>query len=78
VIARGGSWPLAAQVLLSFPLTVHPATVQDAEWAARRWQSGEGLSLADRFCLALAVRLDATAVTADTAWGDGAGIEQIR
>ena len=78
VIARGGNWPLAAQVLLSFPLTVHPATAQDAEWAARRWRTGEGLSLGDRFCLALAARLEATAVTADAAWGDGAGIEQIR
>lgn len=76
--ARGANWPLAAQVLLSFGLTVHPATTDDADWAAARWRSGEGLSLGDRFCLALAARLDLEAITADTAWGDAPGIRQIR
>lgn len=76
--ARGANWPLAAQALLSFRLTVHPATIQDADVAAARWRSGEGLSLGDRFCLALAERLGVDAITADNAWGDGAGVQQIR
>lgn len=40
-----------------------------------------GLSLADRACLALAIREDATALTADRAWADlevGCLIEVIR
>ena len=40
------------------------------ERAADLWQPtrGAGLSLGDRACLALARRLDVTAVTADRAW----------
>lgn len=42
-----------------------------------------GLSLADRFCLATALRLEATAATTDRAWKDaakavGAEVELIR
>jgi PIN domain nuclease of toxin-antitoxin system len=50
----------------------------DAEWAAARWQHGEGLSLADRLCLALADRVDAVVLTADTGWGDSERVQQIR
>ena len=39
---------------------------------------GEGLSLADRLCLALAERAGVEAWTADVAWGDGGNIRQIR
>lgn len=78
VLAAGGDWELAGALLGAYGLEVEPVQVADAEWAARRWQPGEGLSLGDRLCLALAARLDAVAVTADRSWGDGEGIRQIR
>lgn len=39
---------------------------------------GSGLSLADRFCLALGQHLAATASPADTSWGNLGTIRQIR
>ena len=76
---RGRNWDLARSLLTSFDLEVEPVTVADAEWAAGRWRRDEGLSLADRLCLALAARLEADAVwTADTAWGSTAPVRQIR
>jgi len=71
-------WDLARALLLSYPLHVEPATEADAEWAARRWTAGEGLSLADRFCLALADRLDCRVWTADHSWGMRGRVRQIR
>lgn len=51
----------------------------DAEWAARRWAPGQGLSLAaDRLCMALGDRLDADIWTADRAWGTAGRIRQVR
>ncbi len=47
--------------------TSDDADVVDALWAPTR---RVGLSLADRACLALAIRLKAPAYTADRAWGD--------
>jgi PIN domain nuclease of toxin-antitoxin system len=76
--AAGGDWSVAAALLASYGLTVHDATVADAERAAARWARGTGLSLGDRFCLALADRLDADVLTADTAWGTGGRVRQIR
>ena len=55
-------------------------TVDDATVAARLWQTTReaGLSLADRACLALAVRLGVPAVTADRAWAElDVGVEVI-
>ena len=79
VRARGRNWDLARSLLTSFDLEVEPVTLADAEWAARRWRPDEGLSLADRLCLALAARLDAGTVwTADTAWGTADPVRQIR
>lgn len=78
VRSAGRDWSLARALLVSYGLHVEPVTVEDAETAALRWRSGEGLSLADRLCLALAERLGATAWTADTAWGSAPNIEQIR
>ena len=78
VEAHGRDWSLAAILLDSYGLVVDPVTRADAEWAASRWRAGEGLSLGDRCCLALADRLDATAVTADARWGEGGGVRQIR
>jgi len=81
VLAADGDWDLARALLLAYPLQVENVTEQDAEWAARVWRRGAGLSLADRLCLAVAARLDAEVLTADTAWSDGPGgvaIRQIR
>jgi PIN domain nuclease of toxin-antitoxin system len=76
--AHGRNWDLSRSLLLSYGVNVETVTVADAEWAARRWASGEGLSLADRLCLALGDRLDADIWTADQAWGTGGRIRQVR
>jgi PIN domain nuclease of toxin-antitoxin system len=78
VLAAGRDWDLARALLLSYELGIEPVTAADAEWAARRWRRGEGLSLADRLCLALADRDGLDAWTADTAWGTGGNVRQIR
>ena len=78
VRAGGGDWSVASALLLSYGLSLHDATARDGEAAAALWQRGSGLSLADRFCLALANRLDAVALTADTAWGSSERVRQIR
>lgn len=68
VIAAGGDWALARGLLLSYGIDVEPVVSDDAEWAARRWRRGEGLSLADRLCLALGERVGVQVLTADTSW----------
>ncbi len=72
------NWALSRSLLLSYGLVIEPVTVEDAEAAARSWQSGRGLSLADRLCLALGDRLDVPVLTADRAWGAAGRIQQIR
>lgn len=78
VRASDGDWDLARSLLESYGINLEPVLEADAEWAASRWRRGEGLSLADRLCLALAARLAAPAVTADRAWGSGSDVIQIR
>lgn len=78
VLAAGRDWDLARALLLSYDLEVEPVTAVDAEWAARRWGRGEGLSLADGLCLALAARDGLEAWTADTSWGTEGNVRQIR
>ena len=78
VRAAGRDWDLVRALLVSYGIDVAPVEAVDAEWAAARWKRGEGLSLADRLCLALVDRLDAQVLTADTAWGSDAPITQIR
>lgn len=78
VAAAGADWPIARAVLLSYGLTIEPVSEADAEVGASLWTRGAGLSLADRLCLALAQRLGALAVTADTAWRDRDGTHIIR
>lgn len=78
VRAAGRDWDLVRALLVSYPLTVEPVIEADAEVAARRWQRGEGLSLADRLCLALGDRLGTEVVTADRSWGSKGRIRQIR
>jgi PIN domain nuclease of toxin-antitoxin system len=76
--SHGRNWDLARSLLMSYGMRVESVTIDDAEWAARRWARGEQLSLADRLCLALGERLDADVWTADQAWGMGTRIRQIR
>lgn len=78
VLGAGRDWDLVRALLASYELTVEPVVIEDAEWAARRWRPGEGLSLADRLCLALGERVSADVVTADMAWGSTGRVRQIR
>jgi ribonuclease VapC len=76
--SHGRNWDLARSLLMSYGLKIESVTLDDAEWAARRWTRGEQLSLADRLCLALGDRLDADVWTADKTWGTSKRIRQIR
>ena len=78
ILAAGRSWQNVRALLLSYGLIIEPVTADDAELAAHRRLPNEGLSLADRLCLALAERLDARVLTADTAWVSRGRITQIR
>lgn len=78
VLAHGRDWNLARALLLSHGLRLEDVTVDDAERAAARWGSGDGLSLGDRLCLALGERLGDGVLTADRAWGTEDGVRQIR
>lgn len=78
VQAAGAHWPDARALLRGFPLTVAPVTIDDAEAAAALWRRGEGLSLADRLCLALAARLGFPAITCDQQWAGRDGVEVVR
>ena len=83
VADRGGDpAKLAAELtqsgLLDGAITVEPFTAADAIDAGRLrpLTRDAGLSLGDRACLALARRLDAPALTADTDWqGIAHGVE---
>ncbi|MGV8909986.1 MAG: PIN domain-containing protein [Propionicimonas sp.] len=68
----------AIGALEAMGLDVVSASSADAVAAAELWRSGTALSLADRFCLATAARLNVPALTADRAWGEGEAIRQIR
>ncbi|MGD9702406.1 MAG: PIN domain-containing protein [Acidimicrobiia bacterium] len=78
VLAAERDWDLVRALLVSYEVRVEPVLAEDAEWAARRWKNGEGLSLADRLCLALAERFDADVLTADALWGSAGRVRQIR
>ena len=70
--------PVRAALLHGYEMRIEPVVIEDAEWAARRWTRGDGLSLADRLCMALGERLDAEILTADLAWGVEGRVRQIR
>ncbi|MDE0117808.1 MAG: PIN domain-containing protein [bacterium] len=78
VLAAGRDWGIVRALLESYGIRVEAVTSDDAEWAARRWKRGEGLSLADRLCLALGERADSQVLTADLAWGSAGRVIQIR
>lgn len=67
---RGVDADRAVRQLRTLGIGVEAVDVTDALAASRLWPStrAAGLSLGDRCCLALAARLQAPAVTADTAW----------
>jgi ribonuclease VapC len=78
VLAAERDWHLVRALLTSYEIEIEAVSTDDAEWAARRWHRGEGLSLADRLCLGLAERLDAEVLTADRAWGTDGSVTQIQ
>jgi ribonuclease VapC len=78
VLAAGRDWGTASALLGSYDLVVEPVTKEDAETAAAAWNPRSKLSLADRLCVALARRLEVTALTADRTWGTSAPVRQIR
>lgn len=78
ILAADRDWDLVRALLVSYPLDIERVETADAEWAARRWRPGEGLSLGDRLCLALAERLQAEVLTADSSWGTEGPVRQIR
>ena len=78
MVAADRDWDLARALLMSYEIEVEPVNADDAEWAAHRWRRGQGLSLADRLCLALGHRLDVEILTADVGWGRSGRISQIR
>lgn len=78
VLAAERDWDLVRALLAGYEVRVEPVIGEDAEWAARRWRNGEGLSLADRLCLALAQRFDVDVLTADALWGSAGRVRQIR
>lgn len=78
VMQKQSDWVFFRSALHALDVRVEPVTSADAEFAATLWQAGTGLSLGDRLCLATGKRLNALVITADTAWGSSADIEQIR
>lgn len=72
---------LVGRLLASFGLRVADVTTDDGERAAALWQKGSPLSLADRLCLALGIRLGIAVATADAAWewlGEGPPVIVVR
>ena len=72
---------IVGRLLASFGLTVVDVSVADAEIGADLWRQGSALSLADRLCLALGLRMNFPVATADAAWvgiEDGPDVIVIR
>lgn len=67
---HGAPVELVGRLLATFGLRVADVTAEDAERAAAMWRIGSPLSLADRLCLALGLRLGLDVATADAAWSD--------
>ena len=70
-----------SRLLASFGLKVEAVMREDAEQAAALWRPGSSLSLGDRLCLALGLRLGTEVATADAAWltaGDSPQVRLIR
>lgn len=65
---HGADPELVARLLASFGLRVADVVTDDAVAAAALWRGGSPLSLADRLCLALGLRLGLQVATTDGAW----------
>ncbi|MBA2632674.1 MAG: type II toxin-antitoxin system VapC family toxin [Chloroflexi bacterium] len=61
---------IVGRLLASFGLTVVDVKVADAEIAADLWRQGTALTLADRLCLGLGLRMGSPVATADAAWAE--------
>ncbi len=68
VLARGGNVVLVRLGIEALGVSLIPFTSEDAEQAAQLWLQAKHLSLGDRACLALALRLGVPALTADKIW----------
>lgn len=83
LIDLGHSVETADDILAAFAVDIEPFTPEDGirAGALRSQTRSLGLSLGDRACLATAIRLEATVLTADRAWCEidvGCPIELIR
>lgn len=79
----GSSTVGLADELMGSGLAIVPFELDDAELAGSLWDRTHhlGLSLADRACLATALRRSSVAITADRAWSEldlGLEVEVIR
>jgi PIN domain nuclease of toxin-antitoxin system len=74
---HGAPAGIVARLLASFGLSVVDVTSADAELAADLWRQGGQLSLADRLCLALGLRMGVPVASADTAWADVEGAPAV-
>ena len=70
---HGQPGEVVARLLASFGLDVADVTRADAERAAQMWAAGAGLSLGDRLCLSLGLRLEVSVATTDRRWTDVPG-----
>ncbi len=82
-LARGVDTEGLRADLEALGVMILPFTIVDAERAAKMWlvTSKFGLSLGDRACLALAMRLGLPVMTADRIWGKlamGVDVQLIR
>ncbi len=68
---------LVARLLTSFGIEVADVVEGDGRSAAALWRIGSPLSLADRLCLVLGLRLGLPVATADNAWADAAGAPEV-
>ena len=83
IVDPGASGEEARASLLGFGLEIRPfdAALAVAAGLLRTATRGQGLSLGDRACMALAIREQARVVTADRAWAAldlGVEVELIR
>ena len=74
---HGAPAGVVGRLLASFGLRVVEVTADDAAVAADLWRPGTSLSLADRLCLALGLRLGVGIATADVAWADAEGTPAV-
>lgn len=70
LVREGGNSSQALEIAGALPLTIIPFDTQDAAETGGLVSHTRhlGLSLGDRACLALAIKLDALAVTTDRPW----------